>query len=58
MTLPEIQQATAAYSTLHVLSNLITTGKWHLIDSLDLQSDPNVKVLDLKACEKIKQNLH
>jgi hypothetical protein len=30
MTLPEIQQATAADSTLLVVSNLITTGKWHL----------------------------
>ena len=57
MTLPEIQQATVADSTLQVLSNLITTGKWHLIDSLDLQSNPNVKVLDLKACQKIKTEL-
>ena len=29
----------------------------YLIDSLDLQSNPNVKVLDLKACEKIKTEL-
>ncbi|CAB4013330.1 Transposon Tf2-9 poly [Paramuricea clavata] len=57
MTLPEIQQATVADSTLQILSNLITTGKWHLIDSLDVQSNPNVKVLDLKACEKIKTEL-
>ncbi|CAB3996481.1 Transposon Ty3-G Gag-Pol poly [Paramuricea clavata] len=57
MTLPEIQQATMADSTLQILSNLITTGKWHLIDSLDVQSNPNVKVLDLKACEKIKTEL-
>ena len=54
MTLPAIQRATAADSTLQVLSNIITTDKWHLIDSLYLQSNPNVKVLDLKACEKIK----
>ncbi|CAB4001197.1 PREDICTED: uncharacterized protein K02A2.6-like, partial [Paramuricea clavata] len=57
MTLPEIQQATMSDSTLQILSNLITTGKWHLRDSLDVQSNPNVKVLDLKACEKIKTEL-
>ena len=57
MTLPEIQQATAADTTLQFLSNLITTGKWHLINSLDLQSNPNVQVSDLKAYQKIKTEL-
>ncbi len=44
MTLPEIQQATTADPTLQFLMELITTGKWYLIDTLNIQSYPNVKV--------------
>ncbi len=36
---------------------LITTGKWYLIDTLNIQSYPNVKVSELKAYRKIKTEL-
>ena len=57
MTLPEIQQATTADPTLQLLMELITTGKWYLIDNLTTQSHPNVSIPELKAYRKIKANL-
>lgn len=57
MTLPEIQQATMVDPTLKFLKNLITTGKWHLIDSIDIQSNPNINLANLKAFQKIKTEL-
>ncbi len=57
MTLLEIQQATTADPTLQFLMELIITGKWYLIDTLNIQSYPNVKVSELKAYRKIKTEL-
>ena len=57
MTLPEIQQATTADPTLQLLMELITTGKWYLIDNLTTQSHPNVSIPELKAYRKIKSEL-
>ena len=36
---------------------LITTGKWYLIDNLTTQSHPNVSIPELKAYRKIKSEL-
>ena len=57
MTLPEIQQATTADPTLQLLMELITTGKWYLLDNLTTQSHPNVSIPELKAYRKIKSEL-
>ena len=57
MTLPEIQQATTADPILQLLMELITTGKWYLIDNLTTQSHPNVSIPELKAYRKIKSEL-
>ena len=57
MTLLEIQQATTADPILQFLMELIITGKWYLIDTLNIQSYPNVKVSELKAYRKIKTEL-
>ena len=57
MTLPEIQQATKADPTLQFLGKLITTSQWHDIDSVDIQANPNVNAVDLKAFQKVKNEL-
>ena len=49
MTLPEIQQATTADPTLQLLMELITTGKWYLIDNLTTLSHPKVSIPELKG---------
>ena len=36
---------------------LITTGKWYLIDNLTTQSHPNVSIPELKVYRKIKSEL-
>ena len=54
MTLPEIREVTLADPTLQFLGDLISTGKWHQINSLNMQSNPKAKVPDVKSYQKIK----
>ena len=56
MTLPEIQEATKADPTLQFLDKLITS-QWHHIDSVDIQANSNVNAVDLKAFQKVKNEL-